>query len=312
MYLAAVTTRFVHLSLANCLDLFAREGVRGVEISVGGMHGAPHTHPHSLSETPEARAKLLDEISSRGLELVALDCHGNPLHPGEKVRNWRRQDLESAIRLASAMGVKTVVTMSGCPGSHENALHPAWIASAWPQEARDILLWQWENEVIPYWNQVAHIAANEGVRIAIEMHPSNAVYNPSTLLKLRRETSPSIGANIDASHLFWQGIEPAKAVETLEEAVHHVHAKDTALDAGLMAAYGCLDGATVLEGIERTWRFAIPGEGHGPETWLNFIKALNKCGYDGPLSIEHEARSVKPEDGLGRAARFLEDILGKL
>lgn len=312
MFPAAVTTRFFHLSFANCLDLFAREGIEGVELSVGGMHGAPHVNLHSLLESGDARAKFLHKISSRGLRPVALDCHGNPLHPGQKVRNRHREDLKFAIRLAGDMGIETVVTMSGCPGSDEAAQNPAWIASAWPQQARDILVRQWEKEVIPYWKETGEFAEKAGVRIAIEMHPSNVVYNPSTLLALRRETSPSIGANIDPSHLFWQGIDPARAAEVLGNAVHHVHAKDTAIDADLMAAYGCLDGATVLEGVERTWRFAVPGRGHSEDVWLNFIRALKKTGYDGPLSIEHEARSVKPEDGLREAARFLKGILGKL
>jgi len=312
MFLAAVSTRFSRLTLEKCLDLFAREGIEGIELSAGGMLGAPHVNMRSLQDSREARTRLLDEISSRGLRLVALDCHDNPLHPAAKVRNRARDDLKSAIKLAGVMGVETVVALSGCPGSHKEARHPAWIASAWPREARDILLWQWENEVIPYWSDVGKLAEEEGVRIAVEMHPSNVVYNPATLLELRRATSPSIGANIDPSHLLWQGIDPARAAARLGDAVHHVHAKDTAIDADLMATHGCLDGATVLEGVERTWRFAVPGEGHGKDTWLNFIKALGKAGYEGPLSIEHEARSVEPENGLRRAARFLEGILGEV
>ena len=312
MQIAGVTTAFRDSGLSECLDLFVDAGVEGVEISAGGFQGTPHIDTQRLLESAGARSEFLDEFSRRGLEPAALACHGNPLHPDDKIRNEHRSYFNRTIELAARLEVGTVVCLSGCPGTDSEAKYPAWFSSAWPQEARRITKWQWENVALPYWSEAANFASERNVRVAIEMHPSNLVYNPATLLKLRETAGPQRGANIDSSHLFWQGIDPAAAVIKLADAVFHIHIKDTSIDEEAMAAFGCLDGATVLEGVERTWRFAVPGEGHGENVWLNFVKSLKDAGYSGPLSIEHEARSVDPVTGLRRAAEFLRSILQKV
>jgi len=312
MLIAAVTTFFRDMSLAECLDLFADARIEGVEISAGGFQGTPHIDTERLIESEAARSDFLGEFSGRGIKLVALACHGNPLHPDENIRNEHRRDFNRTVELAAQLGVGTVVCLSGCPGTDARAAHPAWVSSAWPEEARQILKWQWEAVVLPYWSDAAQHAAKHDVRVAIEMHPSNVAYNPATIIKLRDCAGSSVGANIDPSHLFWQGIDPAAAVGELGDAVFHVHAKDTAIDEKAMATFGCLDGATALEGVPRAWRFAVPGEGHGEDVWLRFLKALNDAGYSGPLSIEHEARAVEPADGIRRAAKFLHRIIRQI
>ena len=69
------------------------------------------------------------------------------------------------------------------------------------------------------------------------MHPGFVVYNPETLLKLREAVGPQIGANLDPSHLFWQGIDIVEAIKILgrEQAIFHVHAKETYVDRGNVA-----------------------------------------------------------------------------
>ncbi|MDH3346297.1 MAG: hypothetical protein OEL75_03855, partial [Kiritimatiellaceae bacterium] len=70
--------------------------------------------------------------------------------------------------------------------------------------------------------------------------------------------------------------------------------------------------ATIFQGVARTWRFAVPGDGHSEHVWLRFAKALKTIGYDGPLSIEHEARAVDPQSGLRRTVEFLQKIIGQI
>jgi sugar phosphate isomerase/epimerase len=77
-------------------------------------------------------------------------------------------------------------------------------------------------------------ARDHGVRLAFEMHPGFVVYNPATLLRLRDACGAdgeAIGANLDPSHLFWQGIDLEAAIPELGRAgaIFHVHAKDTAI-----------------------------------------------------------------------------------
>lgn len=86
--------------------------------------------------------------------------------------------------------------------------------------------WQWNEKLIPYWKKEVEFAKSHHVnQIALEMHPGFNVYNPETLLKLRSAVGDVIGANVDPSHLFWQGIDPVAAIRALEGAIYHFHAK---------------------------------------------------------------------------------------
>ena len=138
-----------------------------------------------------------------------------------------RETSRKTILLAEKLGVKTVVDFSGCPGDSPNAKFPNWVTCPWPPEYLDVLNWQWDEVVTPYWKAHGKFAADHGVKVAIEMHPGFVVYNPETMLRLRAIAGPSVGANLDPSHLFWQGIDPIAAVRVLGDAIHYVHAKDT-------------------------------------------------------------------------------------
>ena len=70
--------------------------------------------------------------------------------------------------------------------------------------------------LIPYWKKMAAFANEHGVyKIAFEMHPGFCVYNPETMLRIREAVGPTLGANLDPSHLFWQGIDPIMAIREL-------------------------------------------------------------------------------------------------
>ena len=136
-----------------------------------------------------------------------------------------------------------VNTFSGTPGSHEDSKHSNWPISPWPTEYSDIYNWQWEQKLIPYWKEQGKFAEDHGVKIGIELHGGFSVHTPYTLLKLREATSPAIGANLDPSHLWWQGIDPVAAIKILgkENAIHHFHAKDTFIDQDNVNMHGLTD-----------------------------------------------------------------------
>ncbi|MBQ2011950.1 MAG: sugar phosphate isomerase/epimerase, partial [Bacteroidaceae bacterium] len=136
---------------------------------------------------------------------------------------------------------------------------------------------------------MAEFAKAHGItKIAFEMHPGFAVYNPETLLKLRNAVGDIIGANFDPSHLFWQGIDPAAAITALKGAIYHFHAKDTIIDRRNTEINGVLDTKSYGDLAGRSWQFRTVGYGHGKEVWNNIISALKLIGYDGAISIEHE------------------------
>ena len=85
--------------------------------------------------------------------------------------------------------------------------------------------------VTPYWKELAeHAEAHGGVRLCIEMHGQQLVYNVPTLLRLREAAGPLVGANYDPSHLMWMGADPIAAIDALGDAIFHVHAKDTRIE----------------------------------------------------------------------------------
>ena len=72
-------------------------------------------------------------------------------------------------------------------------------------------------KLIPYWKKIGQLAEQQNVKIGLNLHGGFLVHTPYTLLKLREETSEAIGANLDPSHLWWQGIEPVAAIKILGE-----------------------------------------------------------------------------------------------
>jgi sugar phosphate isomerase/epimerase len=245
------------------------------------------------------------------MSISALSCHGNALHPQQALAEKAREVSRKTILLAERLGVSTVVDFSGCPGDSHAAQSPNWVTCPWPPEYLDLLRWQWDEVVTPYWTQHAKFAADHGVKIAIEMHPGFVVYSPETMLRLRTIAGPSIGCNYDPSHMFWQGIDPIAAVRLLGDAIFHVHAKDTQMYSANLSLTGVLDTKPYTDERNRGWIFRTCGYGHGAEWWKEFVSTLRMYGYDGALSIEHEDSLLSPGEGLARARHFLSEVILK-
>jgi sugar phosphate isomerase/epimerase len=292
---------FAALELEAMLDRIAGLGLEAVEIGAGNYPGDRHCKPAALLADDAARRAFQDAFASRGLEISALSCHGNPIHPDPQ--RARRDDavFRDTVRLAERLGVGVVNLFSGCPGDGPGARQPNWVTCPWPPEYGEIVTWQWDTVVLPYWREAGAFAVEHGVRLAFEMHPGFVVYNPRTLLLLRREVGPVIGANLDPSHLFWQGIDPIVAIRELGDAIAHVHAKDTAIDPYNTARNGVLDLQSYRDVGARSWVFRSVGDGHDLLFWKRFVSALRVAGYDHVLSIEHEDALASVEDGLNRA-----------
>jgi sugar phosphate isomerase/epimerase len=313
MKLGVLTVLYQELPLEEALDRVAGMGVDAVELGTGNYPGNSHCDPDRLLEDDAALRGLQDAIESRGLVISALSQHGNPLHPDEDFARGAHETWQKTVRLAEKLGVGVVNAFSGCPGDHDGARYPNWVTCAWPTDFTEILSWQWDERVIPYWEREAAFARDHGVRIAFEMHPGFVVYNPETLLRLRRAVGPEIGANFDPSHLFWQGIDPVEAVKLLgrEQSIFHVHAKDTYVDAGNVRVNGVLDTKGYERVVDRAWSFRTVGYGQPEKVWRDLVSALRMVGYDFVLSIEHEDSLMSIDEGLGKAIALLDRILLK-
>lgn len=310
MNLSVMSPVLNQMSLEDALKYLSSLGVDSVEMGAGGYPGKAHVDAADYLAHPEKIENLKALLEKYNLKLSAIACHGNPLHPNKDIAKTFHDDFVAAMKLAVKLGVDTVIGFSGCPGDCENSLNPNWVTCAWPNEYRDILDWQWNEVVIPYWRKTAELAKEIGIKkIAFEMHPGFCVYNPATLMKLRNAVGDIIGANFDPSHLYWQGIDPCEAIKYLGSAIYHFHAKDTKIDPHNTAVNGVLDTGEYGDILNRSWVFRTVGYGHGAEEWNNMISALKAVGYDGAISIEHEDGLMSPKEGLERAVTFLKNVL---
>ena len=297
------------MELEKALDYLAGLGVKAVELGAGAYAGTAHCQVDALLASQRRRQELLRLVESRGLFISALNCAGNPIHPQKAKAAAHDRDFRKAMRLARQLGVEVVINFSGCPGGAPGDQQPNWVTCPWPPDFPKILDYQWNQVVIPYWTKMAKVAQEHRIKIALEMHPGFVVYNPETLLRLRRAAGPALGANFDPSHLFWQGIDPCAAVRALRGAIWHVHAKDTAVHEWNSRTNGVLDTKHYQDEIQRSWIFRTVGYGNPRHFWCNFVSTLRMAGYDGVLSVEHEDSLMTSREGLEKGIRFLQSIL---
>ncbi len=305
MKIGVFTVLFAQRPFEEALDYIRDAGVEAVEIGTGGAPGNSHCDLDALVDNADAQAKYLNLITSRGLEISALSCHGNPLHPNKEAARADDDSFRKTVRLASQLGVQNVITFSGCPGDHEHAKYPNWVTCPWPTDFADVLKWQWAEVATPYWSEAGKFAADHGVRVAIELHPGFLGYHTESFWKLREIGGNAIGVNFDPSHLFWQGMDPLVCVRELKDAIFHVHMKDTWLDQPNIRRNGVLDTKQYTDEVHRSWIFRTVGYGHGPEFWRSLVSELRLAGYDGALSIEHEDSLMSTNEGFTRAVEFL-------
>ncbi|CDZ29084.1 sugar phosphate isomerase/epimerase [Neorhizobium galegae] len=289
------------------LDHATRMGLSGVEVNTCGWSTAPHFNLKAMLGNRDAQKCFLQGFADRDLEVISLNANGNPLHPTDPTQG---EGLKDTIRVAGEMGIKTVCTMSGLPAGSPNDTMPNWVVSSWPPETQVILRYQWEEKLLPFWEEIVALAKENGVeRIALELHGNQCVYNVPSLLKLRQAVGPTVGANLDPSHLFWMGADPLIVAEALGDAIYHVHAKDTFLNTPKQAVTSLLENGSLMDVPARSWSYITLGFGHGEEWWRQFCYRLKMAGYDGWLSIEHEDVLLNSMEGLEKSVALLQGVM---
>lgn len=308
MQLSVVNGVFGGVTLDESLKFLSDKGVKQLELGVGGYPGTVHADAKVLIKDEKKRKELMDTFAKYGMTISALSVHGNCVHPDKAVAAKFEEDFRAACVLAGQIGIDRIVTFSGCPGSDEGAKQPSWVTCAWPPEYLDVLDYQWNQVLIPYWKEAVKFANENGVKkIALEMHPGFCVYNPETLLKLRKAVGDTIGANLDPSHLLWQGMDIIDVIYELKDAIYYFHAKDTEMNMRNVRKNGVLDTKHYSDLENRSWVFRTMG--YGTDNWKQIISALKVVGYDDSISIEHEDALMAPFEGLEKAIDYLKPML---
>jgi sugar phosphate isomerase/epimerase len=309
MKLGMITDSLGHLAVEPMLELAHGLGFEMLEFACGNWSGAPHLDLDRMLEDEGERRRFLARLDRAGIAISALNCSGNPLHPGEP---GRRHDAvtRKTFQLAGLLGVDRVVMMSGLPGGAPGDSTANWVTTAWPRENQEMLRYQWDEVLIPYWRDLAALARRHAItRLCLELHGHQAVYSVSTLLRLRAAVGEIVGANFDPSHLMWMGADPIAAIRALGPAIHHVHAKDTAIDPVNAARDGVLETIPNDRIAARSWNYVTLGYGRDEAWWNRFCMALAAAGYDDVLSIEHEDVLMTPEEGVEKSVRLLRRVM---
>jgi sugar phosphate isomerase/epimerase len=322
-------------SLPEALQVIADLGLTGIEINTGGFLPAVHVPDmDDILESDAARDDYLGIFEGTGVSIAGLNCNGNPLHPKRVIGAKHAEDVRRSIRLAARLGQDRVVTMSGLPGGEPGATVPNWVVNAWNSAALDVLDHQW-GIVADFWRETDRMAADHGVKVALELHPQNVVFNTADVYRLIELTGAThVGVELDASHLFWQQMDPVAVVRELGPLVFHAAAKDVRINRENAALYGVLDNSfrrlspeedrTNLGGDEwanewpkdSAWDFVALGRGHDTAYWAQFLTALHEVDPDMAVNIEHEDVSLGRIEGLEVAAGVLReaarvaDVLG--
>jgi sugar phosphate isomerase/epimerase len=322
--LGAYTACLHDKPIADALKILREMGLDSAEINSGGFLPAPHLPIEQIRAGQTARDDYLGLFESSGVALTALNCNGNPLHPDPEVRQKHAQDVRDAIELAALLGVKRVVTMSGLPEAHAGGSAPSWTVLPWVSVYLDARDYQWNEVAIPFWKDIQARAADADVKVCIEMHPHNVVYNPATMVRLAEEIDAThVGAEMDPSHLFWQGIDPVAALDSLGGLVYNAAAKDTRINEAAKVN-GVLDdrfgrvlptdsGAIGLGGKDTlsrwpensSWDFVAVGRGHDVAFWTEFLRAIERIDPEMAVNIEHEDQELDQLEGLESAAKTL-------
>lgn len=304
------TDGLAHLPFEQMVDTAADIGIESLEIACGNWSNAPHLNLDEMLSSADKRRAFMEKIESRGLVLEALNCSGNQLAPNEEGKEHQAV-VEKTFELANLLSVKHIVMMSGLPGGNATDTTPNWVTTCWPLVCGDILKYQWEDVLIPYWEKTTARAKELGIEtIALENHGAQCVYNPETLLKLRKAVGPMIGMNLDPSHHMWMGgdaIEAAKALGA--DAIYHVHAKDLRKERERFAANGGLETKFFDDYTHRQWNYVALGFGESTEWWKEFFAVLSIMGYDGPVSLEIEDKTMPALTAVKKSLKFLQDVM---
>lgn len=311
-------------SLPEAIKTVADAGLTGLEINSGGFH--PPLHIPTFDDilvSDDARDEYLGTFEGTGVSIAGLNCNGNPLHPDATIRDKHSEDIRRSILLAERLGQTRVVTMSGLPGGEPGATRWNWVVNAWNSAALDVLDYQWEIAA-DFWRETDRLAADHGIKVALELHPQNLIFNCADVHKLIDKTgATNVGVELDASHLFWQQMDPIAVANHLGDLIFHAAAKDVRINPDVVKLNGVLDNSfrrltpdenpQHLGGNEyanawpekSSWDFVALGKGHDVDYWADFLGALHDIDPNMLVNIEHEDVELGRVEGIRTAADVL-------
>lgn len=153
------------------------------------------------------------------------------------------------------------------------------------------------------WTPILDVFKKEGVYFGLEVHPTEIAYDIITTERALAAVSnhPNFGFNFDPSHFIHQMIDPVEFIQQFGERIWHCHVKDSRVQ--LNGRNSILSSHLDFGDTRRGWDFVSPGR--GDVKWDQIVRALNRVGYQGPLSIEWEDSGMDREFGAPEALAMI-------
>ena len=235
---------------------------------------------------------VCDPIDERHRAILPPEVWGDG--DPESVRRRAAEHMKDTARAAARLGVTQVTGFTGSA---------VWqLLYSFPPNDFDEIERGYE-DFAERWGPIVDVFDAEGVRFGLEVHPTEIAYDFVTTHKTldaigRRE---AFGINLDPSHFAHQFLDPAAFALEFADRIYHVHVKDSRKR--LDGRRSILASHLNFGEEQRGWDFVSPG--HGDVDFETFFRALNRIGYQGPLSIEWEDSGMDREWGAQDSLAFV-------
>ena len=211
------------------------------------------------------------------------------------VRRRAAREMADTARAAARLGVGVVNGFTGSPIWHLLYSFPP-VPPEWIEDGL--------REFATAWGPVLDVFLQEGVRFALEVHPTEIAFDIVTTERAvaALDGHAAFGFNYDPSHLAYQGVDYIEFIRSFGDRIAHVHMKDVWWSSRPASA-GVFGGHTDFGDARRFWDFRSPGRGR--VDFEEVVRALNRAGYAGPLSVEWEDSGMDREHGAEEACGFV-------
>ncbi|MCQ2380009.1 MAG: sugar phosphate isomerase/epimerase [Victivallaceae bacterium] len=311
--LTLFTAQFSHMKFDDLCRLAADCGYDGLELATfGGFLDI-----EKAAEDLKYCASLKRKLAKYGLRLWAFsahfagqlvcdpddDCRTDCFAPAKCAgsakakRAWGVKCMKASAKAARNLEVEVVTGFTG-----SSIWHLLYGFPPTPPEMIEAGFKYFADQFNPIFDEYEKY----GIKFALEVHPTEIAFDLWSAKRALEAVGnrPEFGFNFDPSHFFWQGVDPVKVIETFPDRIYHCHVKDAATQ--LDGKNGILGSYLDFGDPRRGWDFRSPG--HGDIDFESIIRALNRIGYSGPLSVEWEDSGMQCEYGAREAAEFVRGL----